>query len=86
MCAYSEYPYIEGEPELSTRYNNNTSEFFFICDYVTTKRDGVFYFVNWLHGNQSGGRVPVFAESGSEELRIDVIPGFKYNSQVKLLM
>ena len=86
MCGYSEYPYVEGEPELSTRYNDNTSEFLFTCDFFATKRDGVLYFITWLHGNNSVRTVPVFTESGTEALNSDLIPEIVYNSQVKFLM
>ena len=81
LCSYSEYPYIQGNPELSTRYNDTTTEFFFTCDYMITARDGVAHFVTWLHGNQSVGSVAV-NDSGIEELDVENITEFAYNSQV----
>ena len=80
-----EYPYIGGEPELITLYNDTTFDFVFICDYSTLMRSGVTYFITWLHGNVTIDTLEV-TDSGTLELNVMNIPEFAYASQVRLFL
>ncbi|KAK7469526.1 hypothetical protein BaRGS_00036472, partial [Batillaria attramentaria] len=76
-----DYPYIKGEPDLSTRYNETSREFIFICNYTADVRDGVIYFIDWLHGNESLQQETVMG-SGTVEFDIMNITDFAYASKV----
>lgn len=49
----TDYPYVKGKPQLSTRYNESTNEFLFQCEFFEHARDNVYYFIEWQHNNQT---------------------------------
>ncbi|BFZ01819.1 hypothetical protein BsWGS_04858 [Bradybaena similaris] len=80
-----DYPYVRGKPLVTTNYNTTTQEFHFLCEFFVNERDGVDYFVEWLHNTQFllRGSVDEFGQnSTSVSLNVRDIPGFTFRSNV----
>lgn len=82
-----EFPYVRGNPELSTLYNETTGDFFFLCEFLEESRPGVSFFVEWQHNSQTVTKINV-TELGENSTIVTLnaldIQFFQYQSQVSV--
>ncbi|XP_035827995.1 uncharacterized protein LOC118477191 [Aplysia californica] len=54
-----EYPYVRGNPVLSSNFNDSTREFTFSCEVTVQERQGVEYLIEWRHNGTGIAKVNI---------------------------